>query len=65
MSAPKLGFFELIFFFKNKKMLKFHVLETFRIETFLSKKSEKVEETGSSDENHYKSVQEIQQSRKW
>ena len=55
MSAPKLGFFELIFFFKNKKMLKFHVLETFRIETFLSKKSEKVEnveETGSSDENH-------------
>ena len=46
-------------------MLKTHVLETFRIETFLSKKSEKVEETGSSDENHYKSVQEIQQSRKW
>ena len=45
-------------------MLKIHVLETFRIETFLSKKR-KIEETGSSDENHYKSVQEIQQSRKW
>ena len=36
-------------------MLKIHVLETLRIELFLSNKSEKVEndeETGSSDENH-------------
>ena len=46
-------------------MLKFHVLETLRIELFLSNKSEKVEndeETGSSD---VKIIQEIQQSRKW
>ena len=45
-------------------MLKFHVLETLRIELFLSNKSEKVEMT-RKPEVATKIIQEIQQSRKW
>ena len=58
MFAPKLGFFELIFFYE-KTPSRFHVLETFRIETFSSiftEKVEKVQETGNKSEVSTKSI---------
>ena len=57
-------FLNWFYFFENKKMLKFHVLETLRIELFC-RKSRKMSKISKKPEVATKIIQEIQQSRKW